>query len=365
MPFALPHRRRVDGVSPLRCPPYGQILGRSSQPFRQTSARMIESENRRQTVHRFAERLLGRACKTHSIPSLFDWRATVKFEANESRIESLPVIVDRNVDTPPDLTDRLEVAIRASHAAGEILCEGFRSGVITHDTKANRNDPVTEFDLRADGRIVDIIRDHFPKDGVLTEESGEDGVCSNGQWVIDPLDGTNNFSRHIPHFAVSIAFCDRYRPLVACIFDPMRNESYSAVRGKGAHLNESPIWVSAQAALEGAFLGVGTSTRPVLRESIHKQMTPFLRAARVVRTTGSASLDLAYVAAGRFDGAWYPNLHWWDVAAGILLVEEAGGRSTDYQGQPFLCPTSSLVASNKRIHNALLGYLEEEPDGAK
>lgn len=273
--------------------------------------------------------------------------------------------MNRNVVTPPDLTKRLEVAIRALHAAGEILREGFRSGVITYDTKSNRNDPVTEFDLRADRTIVDIIRDCFPHDALLTEESGEDGVYINGQWVIDPLDGTNNFSRHIPHFAVSIAFCDRHRPHVACILDPLRNETYSAVRGKGAYLNESPIRVSAQAALDGAFLGVGTSNRPALRERIHKQMPPFLRAARALRTTGSASLDLAYVAAGRFDGIWYPSLHWWDAAAGILLIEEAGGRSTDYRGQPFSSVTSSMVASNKRIHNALLGYLEEEPDGAQ
>ena len=269
------------------------------------------------------------------------------------------------METPPDLTKRLEVAIRASHAAGEILREGSRSGVITYDTKSNRNDPVTEFDLRADRAIVDIVRDCFPHDAVLTEESGEDGVSINGQWVIDPLDGTNNFSRHIPHFAVSIAFCDRYRPLVACIHDPLRNETYSAVRGQGAHLNESVIRVSVQAALDGAFLGVGTSSQPALRESIHKQMPPFLHAARVLRTTGSASLDLAYVAAGRFDGIWYPSLHWWDVATGILLIEEAGGHSTNYRGQPFSGAPSSMVASNKRIHNALLNYLGEEPDGAQ
>lgn len=269
------------------------------------------------------------------------------------------------METPSDLTKRLEVAIRAAHAAGEILREGFRSSIIAYDTKSNRNDPVTEFDLRADYTIVDIIRNHFPTDGVLTEESGEDSVCINGQWVIDPLDGTNNFSRRIPHFAVSIAFCDRYRPLVACIYDPLRNETYSAVRGKGAYLNESPICVSAQAALDGAFLGVGTSARPALRERIHRQMLPFLRAARALRSTGSAALDLAYVAAGRFDGIWYPSLHWWDVAAGILLIEEAGGRNTDYQGNPFAGAISSMVASKGRVHDALLSYLEEEPDGTR
>jgi len=273
--------------------------------------------------------------------------------------------VDKNVGTPSDLVKRLDVAIRAAHAAGGILRKGFHSGAITYDTKSNRNDLVTEFDLRADRRIVDIIRDHFPTDGVFTEERGNDGTSENGQWVIDPLDGTNNFSRHIPSFAVSIAFCDRQIPLVACIHDPLCGETYSAVRGTGAYLNESAIRVSTQENLDGAFLGVGTSNQPVVRECIHKQMPPFLRAARAIRTIGSAALDLAYVAAGRFDGIWYPSLYWWDVAAGILLIEEAGGRSTDYRGQPFAGDTSSIVASNKHIHNAILGYLGEDADGAQ
>ncbi len=279
---------------------------------------------------------------------LFNWRATVKSEAVESWIKSLPAFEGKNVETPSDLTKRLEVATRAAHAAGVILREGFRSSIIAYDTKSNRNDPVTEFDLRADHTIVDIIRDHFPTDGVLTEESGEDGVCINGQWVIDPLDGTNNFSRRIPHFAVSVAFYDRYRPLTACIYDPLRNETYSAVRGKGAYLNKSAIRAFAQVVLDGAFLGVGTPGRPALRERIHKQMPPFLRTARApLRSTGSAALDLAYV------------------AAGILLIEEAGGRSTEYQGNPFAGAISSMVASNGRVHDALLSYLKEEPDGTR
>ena len=267
--------------------------------------------------------------------------------------------------TPSDLAKRMEVAIRAAHAAGEILREGFRSGVIAYDTKSNRNDPVTEFDLRADRLIVDMIRNHFPTDGVFTEERGSEGTSENGQWVIDPLDGTNNFSRHIPHFAVSIAFCDQQIPWVACIHDPICGETYSAVRGEGAYLNKSVICVSAQEDLDGAFLCVGTSSQPALRERIHKQMPPFLLAARALRTTGSAALDLAYVAAGRFDGIWYPRLHWWDVAAGILLIEEAGGRSTDYQGAPFSGTVSSMVASNGRIHDALLRHSEEEPNGTR
>ena len=263
----------------------------------------------------------------------------------------------RQSHTPSDLARRLDVAIRASQAAGEILRTGFQTGSIAYDTKSNRNDVVTEFDLRADRAIVDIIRSDFADDGILTEESGETGTSENGQWVIDPLDGTNNFSQNIPHFAISIAFCDHYVPLVACIHDPIRNETFSAVRGAGAKINGITLCTSNQQDLDGAFLCVGTSIRPDLRERLHQQMPPFLRAARALRTTGSAALDLAYVAAGRFDAAWYPELNWWDVAAGILLIEEAGGRSTNYCGVPFAGAISSIVASNGALQDAILNHL--------
>ena len=260
---------------------------------------------------------------------------------------------------PADLAIRLDVAIRAAQAAGEILRDGLHSDTIAYETKANRNDPVTEFDLRADRAIVDIVRNGFPHDGVLTEERGEDGISEIGQWVIDPLDGTNNFSRHIPHFCVSIAYCDGYVPLVACIHDPIRNETFTAIRGAGARLNGSALRVSAQVSLEGAFLSVGSSKHTDLREAIHRQMPPFLRAARAIRTTGSAALDLAYISAGRFDAAWYPALSWWDVAAGILLIEEAGGRCTDYCGDPASGATSSIVASNGPLHDSILKLVED------
>ncbi|MFC2079026.1 inositol monophosphatase family protein [Candidatus Bipolaricaulota bacterium] len=271
--------------------------------------------------------------------------------------------MDENAGTPSNLSKRLEVAIRAAHAAGKILCEGFRSGYIAYETKSNSNDPVTQFDLRADRTIVDIVRASFPHDPVLTEERGDDGASASGRWVIDPLDGTNNFSRHIPHFAVSIAYCDHDRPLVACIHDPIRDETYTAVRGEGAHLNDVSIRVSTHESLEGAILGMGMSNRPTVRASAYRQMPAFIGATRALRMSGSASLDLAYVAAGRFDGIWYPSLHWWDVAAGILLIEEAGGRTSDFQGQQFSGDTSSMAGSNGHIHDDILSRLREETDG--
>jgi myo-inositol-1(or 4)-monophosphatase len=271
--------------------------------------------------------------------------------------------VGRPTRSPSDLTKRLNVAIQAAQAAGGILRTGFQTGAIAYNMKSNRNDIVTEFDLLADRTIVDIIRSDFPDEGILTEESGETGASENGQWVIDPLDGTNNFSQNIPHFAISIAFCDHYVPLVACIHDPIRNEIFAAVRGAGATLNETTLCTSNQHELDGAFLCVGTSIHPDLRESLHQQMPPFLRAARALRTTGSAALDLAYVAAGRFDAAWYPELNWWDVAAGILLIEEAGGCSTDYCGAPFTGATSSIVASNRALQDAILNHVGDSCHG--
>jgi myo-inositol-1(or 4)-monophosphatase len=258
-----------------------------------------------------------------------------------------------------DLISRLDVAIRAAHAAGEILRAGFQTGMIAFGTKSNRNDVVTEFDLRADRAIADIITTAYPDDGMLSEESGQTAGAHQGQWVVDPLDGTNNFSQNIPHFGVSIAFCDGHVSLVGCIHDPIRNETFTAIRGAGAKRNQVSLSTSSQQTLDGAFLCAGTSTQPALRETLHQQMPPFLRAARALRTTGSAALDLAYVAAGRFDAMWYPELSWWDVAAGILLIEEAGGRCTDYCGKTLAGMTSSTVASNGILHNAILKLVKD------
>ena len=258
-----------------------------------------------------------------------------------------------------DLISRLDVAIRAAHAAGEILRAGFQTGMIAFGTKSNRNDVVTEFDLRADRAIADIITTAYPNDGMLSEESGQTAGAHQGQWVVDPLDGTNNFSQNIPHFGVSIAFCDGHVPLVGCIHDPIRNETFTAIRDTGAKRNQVSLSTSSQQTLDGAFLCAGTSTQPALRETLHQQMPPFLRAARALRTTGSAALDLAYVAAGRFDAMWYPELSWWDVAAGILLIEEAGGRCTDYCGNTLAGMTSSTVASNGILHNAILKLVKD------
>ena len=271
--------------------------------------------------------------------------------------------MDSQARTPGNLAQRLQVAIQAAQAAGDILVEGFHSSEIAYDTKSNRNDPVTEFDLRSDRAIVSAIQQSFPHDTVVSEESTGDRTSEIGHWVIDPLDGTNNFTRKIPHVCVSIAYCEHNDPWVACIHDPLRGELYTAIRGAGAYLNKTRLHVSDQAILEGSFLGVGTSVHPCLRQATHRRLPPFLQAARALRSTGSAALDLAYVSAGRFDAVWYPSLHWWDVAAGILLIEEAGGCSSSYDGSPFVGPISSMVASNGQFHNTILELLDGDAIG--
>ncbi|MBU1048840.1 inositol monophosphatase [Candidatus Bipolaricaulota bacterium] len=261
---------------------------------------------------------------------------------------------------PAALSKRLDVAVDAARTAGGILYAGFQAGAIDYETKSHRNDVVTALDLRADQAIIEILRSSFPEDGILTEESGQMGDSLNGQWVIDPLDGSSNYAQNIPHFATSIAFCLQDVPLIACIHDPMRNETFTAVRGAGAALNGRALHTSDQQQLEGAFLCAGTSIHPDLRLRFHQLMPPFLQTARALRTTGSAALDLAYVAAGRFDAAWYPQLSWWDVAAGILLIEEAGGYSSDLCGCAFAGPTSSILASNGPLHDTILYWLKRE-----
>ncbi len=257
-------------------------------------------------------------------------------------------------------SQRLEAAIAAATAAGDILRDGFCHQTIAFETKANRNDVVTAFDMRADRAIVDFLKLRFPADSILSEESGGSINSAQGQWVIDPLDGSNNFAQHVPHFATSIAFCEAGVPWVACIHDPMRGEMFTAIRSEGAHLNGHKLQSSNQCQLEGACLCIGTSIQSDLRLHMHKHMPPLLQAARALRTTGSAALDLAYIAAGRFDAVWYPELSWWDMAAGILLVDESGGRSTNARGGTLTSGVSSIVSSNGCLHDEMLHTLDKE-----
>jgi len=257
----------------------------------------------------------------------------------------------------------LLVAVEAARAAGEILLAGL--GAPKHaGQKAHRHDPVTLYDRRAEETIVSSILEAFPDHGIL----GEEGTCressSGYRWVIDPLDGTNNYLRGFPQFGVSIALERAGLGELACVHDPLRRELFTAMRGEGAWLNGCRVHVSGQRAIDGALIGVGYSSRPERALRVHDAFRRLIPHIRGGRCAGAASLDLAYVASGRLDGCWYVSLSRWDVAAGTLLVTEAGGRVSDLEGAALEDPESGIVASNGSIHDGMTATLRPNGDGS-
>jgi myo-inositol-1(or 4)-monophosphatase len=251
----------------------------------------------------------------------------------------------------------LRSAVAAARAAGEVLVLGFSAPDKEARTKGHPYNPVTIYDHRAEKAIVGILATEHPGDGILSEESPESAGTSGRRWIVDPLDGTSNFLAGIPQFAVSVALAVGEEIAVGCVHDPVRDETFTAVRGAGTHLNGRSIQVSRRATLDGAVLGVGLSFHPERRAEMLGQLSPILPRAGVLRTLGSAALDFAYVAGARYDAVWYLALDPWDVAAGGLLIEEAGGRLTNLVGAPMLDPRLGVVASNGRLHDGFLDAL--------
>ena len=251
----------------------------------------------------------------------------------------------------------LNIAVRAARRAGELIVRSLnRLDSLAIATKG-RNDFVTEVDRAAEQEIIASIRRHYPQHAFLAEESGRTGE-NDTLWIIDPLDGTTNFLHGFPVFAVSIACQVRGRLEHAVIYDPLRQELFTASRGAGAHLDNRRIRVSKSKSLEGALIGTGFPFRENLRY-LDSYLAMFravsLRAAGV-RRPGSASLDLAYVACGRTDGFFELGLAPWDTAAGALLIREAGGRIGTLTGAEYeLGP--HVVAGSPRVYEALLQEL--------
>ena len=256
--------------------------------------------------------------------------------------------------TSPNLTD-LE---RLARQAGEILRAGYQKehqvdykGVI---------DLVTEVDRQSEDYLLGEIRKQFPDHHILAEESG--GTRGDGhQWYIDPLDGTVNYAHHIPIFCVSIAYASNGTSSLAAVYDPMRDEMFTAERGKGAYLNGRPLHVSGATELQKSLLVTGFPYDAW--DSEFDNFANFVKFAKLtqgVRRLGSAALDLAYVAAGRFDGFWELALQPWDVAAGGLICEEAGARVTNVYGEAdYISPPQSIVATTPGIHARMLEELEQ------
>lgn len=252
----------------------------------------------------------------------------------------------------------LDFAVQTAREAGRILAERF--GRITEVSHKGEIDLVTEADLASERFIIERIRNYYPRHAILAEESGPSDAGerrSDYVWIVDPLDGTTNYAHGYPVFAVSIALEHQGEILLGVVYDPMRDELFAAERGAGATLNGRRIRVSDVEDLNKAMLCTGFPYDVRERGEFARHFRNFIMTAQAVRRDGSAALDLAYVASGRFDGFWEEGLNPWDVAAGALLVEEAGGRVTDYQGRPFSIYRAPVLASNGLVHDAMMRVL--------
>lgn len=253
----------------------------------------------------------------------------------------------------------LEFAVRIAREAGRLLLDGFgKKQQITHK---GRIDLVTAADLAAEQLIKERISAQFPEHQILAEETGlseRAGERPEYRWIVDPLDGTTNFAHGYPCFAVSIAAERAGEIVCGVVFDPVHDELYTAERGAGAHLNGSRIEVSETAGLSQAMLCTGfpydVKTNPSNNLDHFKN---FVTRAQAVRRDGSAALDLCYTACGRFDGFWELGLKSWDTAAGALVLIEAGGRITGFDGSPFSVYRQHVCASNGRIHEEMVEVL--------
>ena len=250
----------------------------------------------------------------------------------------------------------LRAAVRACRAAGRIQTAAFGTApAVEHKGEI---DLVTAIDRRSEEAILSIIGGCFPGHGILAEESDPRGGDAEHLWVVDPLDGTTNYSRGFPYFCVSVALARAGRVIVAAVYQPLLGELFTAIRGRGARLNGLPLAVSAQPRLDQAFLATGFPYD--IRRTRRTNLDHFQRFATrclAIRRAGAAALDLAYVAAGRFDGFWELKLRPWDIAAASLLVEEAGGQVTGLAGRPWRLPVRDVVASNGRVHGEMLAVL--------
>ena len=269
--------------------------------------------------------------------------------------------MSNELDLPNLLRSRLTmVATLAAMKAGELLRRGFGTPM-QFETKEGRHNIVTEWDQKAEVVIIEFIKQHFPEHAFLAEESGESGETKEGiLWIIDPIDGTVNFAHKIPMFSISIAAVFQSEILAGVVYNPMIDELFIAEKGNGAYLNGERLKVTETAILDSAIAATG------FPYNVHENplccldhFTTFAKMGIPLRRIGSAALDLAYVAAGRFDTFWEVSLRPWDYAAGKLLIEEAGGQFTDFKGQPYSSlDEGAIVASNGILHEQMLKNIQ-------
>jgi myo-inositol-1(or 4)-monophosphatase len=252
----------------------------------------------------------------------------------------------------------LNFAIDVAREAGGLLVQRLGTAKVTNKSDI---DLVTEADVASENLIIERIRSYYPQHGILAEESGEavvvGGKRSDWKWIIDPLDGTTNYAHGYPCFCVSIALEHKGVIEIGVVYDPTRDEMFAAERGSGATLNDRKIRVSSVEGLNNAMLCTGFPYNVRERPNFARDFTNFTMTAQAVRRDGSAAIDLAYVACGRFDGFWEDGLSPWDIAAGALLIEEARGKVTNFENGPMSIYNQKVLASNGLVHDDMLRVL--------
>lgn len=261
----------------------------------------------------------------------------------------------------------LNIAVKAARRAASIINRASTQiDLIPVQTKSP-NDFVTEVDRAAEAAIIEVLREAYPQHGILAEESGQLGETADSeyQWIIDPLDGTTNFIHGFPQYAISIALARNGVLEQAVVFDPTRNELFTASKGAGAYLNERRIRVSKRIRLNESLIGTGFPFREFDHVDAYLAMFRELTQRTAgIRRPGAAALDLAYVACGRLDGFWEMGLQPWDMAAGVLLIQEAGGLVSDLSGEGDFLQTGNLVAAGHKIFGQLLPIIQaHRPSG--
>jgi myo-inositol-1(or 4)-monophosphatase len=264
------------------------------------------------------------------------------------------------------VSQRFQIAVKAARAAGRVLAEKLTDG---REIKVKgRRDIVTDADFAADNTIREILLARFPDDKFLSEEG--DAVererlwkMANESnelalWVVDPLDGTTNYSRNLYPFSTSIALYRAGAVQVGVVYDPIGRELFSAERGRGAWLNGKPLHVSGKTDFEDSVVGTEWARAPQVRRRTAKIFAELVDVVMTARALGSAAVSLSYVAAGRLDGYFHLSLSPWDVAAAALIIEEAGGKVTDSKGQPWTVHSKEFVVSNGKLHSKLLKYFK-------
>lgn len=258
----------------------------------------------------------------------------------------------------------LNMALRAARSAGDIIMRSFERLETIQISAKGANDFVTEVDKAAEHAIISSLRKTYPNHTYIGEESGH--IAGQGEealyeWIIDPLDGTTNFVHGIPHFAISIACLHRGRVEHAVVLDPVRREEFTASRGYGARLNDRRIRVSTVKNLGDSLVATGFPFKPSQSQHMDAYLAMFKELAQQttgLRRAGSAALDIAYVAAGRFDAFWEIGLNSWDIAAGALLVQEAGGLVSDFSGDQHYLERGNIVCGNPKVFKATLQAIQ-------